>query len=36
MSNQDSRVLQLRQLVQEKTEALGPKPEGKINEYHYR
>lgn len=29
MSNQDSRVLQLRHLVQEKTEALGPKPEAK-------
>ncbi|WXB47781.1 hypothetical protein WCWAEYFT_CDS0079 [Vibrio phage VB_VaC_TDDLMA] len=29
MSNQDSRVLQLRNLVKEKTEALGPKPEAK-------
>ncbi|UOK16871.1 hypothetical protein [Vibrio phage phiKT1024] len=29
MSNQDSRVLQLRNLVKEKTEELGPKPEAK-------
>ncbi len=29
MSNQDSRVLQLRNLVKEKTEELGPRPEAK-------
>lgn len=29
MSNQDERVLQLRNLVKEKTEELGPKPEAK-------